>query len=53
MIKKDTSLCYIALVFFSTQFTMKHGHYVSIQSNHMSMFVLDAQGIKVFPKRFQ
>ena len=31
---------------------MKHGHYAPNQSNHITMFVLDAQGIKVVPKSF-
>ena len=34
------------------QFVMKHGHYAPNQSNHITMFALDAQGIKVVPKSF-
>ena len=45
-----TSPCNIAYI--NGQFIMKHGHYAPDQSSHITMFVLDAQGIKVFPKSF-
>ena len=52
MMKKFHKSMQYCKMYINAQFVMKHGHYAPDQSSPITMFVLDAQGIKVFPKSF-